>query len=262
MTAAQFESFVEALPEQYRAQAKGSGKREMAEQLVTIKGLAQEARRRKLDQTAQYKAQQAFQAENLLAGLLFRELSASLKVSDADVRKQYDEHKADYERVKTRHILVRFKGSAVPTGGKKELSDEEALEKAKALRARILAGEDFAAVAKAESDDTQSGANGGDLDEVGHGQMVAPFDEAAFSQKPGQVGEPVKTQFGYHLILVEKHETKSFEEMRPEIEKQLTPDLVTKAVVKLKNQTASQIDDAYFGPPAPAAPAEAPGQRP
>ena len=259
MTAAQFEAFVETLPDQYKAQARGPGKREMVEQLVTIKGLAQEARRRKIDQTAQYKAQQAFQAENLLAGLLFRDLSATVKVSEADARKQYDEHKADYERVKARHILIRFKGSVVPTGGKKELTDEEALEKTKALRARIVAGEDFGAIAKAESDDTQSGANGGDLDEVAHGQMVAPFDQAAFAQKPGEVGEPVKTQFGYHLILVEKHETKSFEEMRPEIEKQLGPDLVTQAVVKLKSQTATQIDDAYFGPAAPAAPA---GPRP
>jgi peptidyl-prolyl cis-trans isomerase C len=255
MTAAQYEAFVDALPEQYKTQAKGPGKREVVEQLVTVKGLAQEARRRKLDQGPQFKAQQAFQTENLLAGLLFRELSASLKVDEADARKHYDEHKADYERVKARHILIRFKGSVVPIGpGKKDLTDEEALEKAKALRVRILAGEDFGAIAKAESDDTASGANGGDLDEFGHGQMVGPFDQAAFAQKPGQVGEPVKTQFGYHLILVDKHEAKSFEEMRPEIEKQLTPDLVTQAVVKLKSQTTVQIDDAYFGPAAPTPP--------
>ncbi len=255
MTAAQFENFVESLPEQYRAQARGAGKREVIEQLVTIKGLAQEAKRRKIDQTPQYKTQSAFQTENLLAGLLFRELSATLKVDDAALHKHYDDHKADYEKVKARHILIRFQGSPVPVGTKKDLTDAEALEKTKALRARIVAGEDFAAIAKAESDDTQSGANGGDLDEFGHGQMVGPFDQAAFSQKTGEVGEPVKSQFGYHLILVEKHETKSFEQMKPELEKQLAPDLVSKEVVRLKEQTPVTIDDAYFGPaPAPAAP--------
>jgi len=254
MTAAQFEAFVETLPDQYRAQAKGSGKREVVEQLVTLKGLAQEARRRKIDQSTQYKTQQSFQAENLLAGLLVRELASSVKVGDADVRKYYDDHKADYEKVKTRHILIRFKGSPVPDGGKKELTEDEALAKAKALRARIVAGEDFAALAKAESDDTQTGMNGGDLDEFGHGQMVPAYDQAAFAQKPGQVGEPVKSQFGYHLILVEKHETKSLEAMRPEIEKQLTPDLVTKEIVRVKGQAAAVIDDAYFGPAAPTPP--------
>src|SRR5207249_3704554 len=125
MTVGDFEKFVDTLPEQYRAQARGPGKRQIVDQLVSLKALAQEARKRKLDQDPAFKAQLAFQAENLLAGTLFRDLSANLKVEDADVRKYYDDHKNEYERVKARHILVRFKGSAAPAG-KKELTEEEA----------------------------------------------------------------------------------------------------------------------------------------
>ncbi len=258
MTVGEFEKFVDTLPEQYRAAARGAGKRQIVDQLVSLKALAQEARKRKLDQDPAYKAQLAFQAENLLAGTLYRDLTTNLKVEDGDLRKYYDEHKNEYERVKARHSLVRFKGSAVPPGAKKELTEEEALEKVKALRARLASGEDFATVAKAESDDAGSGANGGDLDFFGHGQMVAPFDQAAFAAPVGQVTEPVKSQFGYHLILVEKHDTKTFDEVRPDIEKKLRPELAKKAVETLQKQVPVTIDESFFGPPAPPAPAPAP----
>jgi len=70
------------------------------------------------------------------------------------------------------------------------------------VRALLLSGQDFAKVAKDFSKDTGSGANGGDLGWFGKGQMVPEFETAAFSQKIGEIGEPVKSQFGYHIIQV------------------------------------------------------------
>jgi peptidyl-prolyl cis-trans isomerase C len=257
LTVGQYEQLVESLPEQYRASARGPGKRQMLEQLITLKAMAQEARKRKLDQDPGYQAQLAFQAENILAGILFRDLSANLKIEDADLHKAYDEHKSDYERVKARHILIRMKGSAVPLGkGKTELSDEEALAKANDLRAKILAGADFSTLAKAESDDAGSGANGGDLNFFSHGQMVAPFDKAAFALPVGQISEPVKSQFGYHLIIVDKHETRSFDDVKPELEKKLRPELAKKAVENVRKQTKVEVDDSFFGPAPSTAPAK------
>lgn len=260
MTVGQYNQLIDALPEQYQATARSAGKRQVVEQLINLKAMAQEARRRKLDQDPGYKAQVAFQSENILASVLFREMSANLKIEDADVQKYYDEHKREYERVKARHILIRMKGSPAPAGGKKELTDEEALEKAKALRARIVAGEDFATIAKAESDDTGSGANGGDLNFFSHGQMVPPFEKAAFAQPVGQVGEPVKSQFGYHLILVEKHESRTLDEVRPEIEKKLRPELAKQAVENLRKNTPVKVDDSFFGPGTPPPPTLAPAK--
>jgi parvulin-like peptidyl-prolyl isomerase len=260
MTVGQYNQLVDSLPEQYQATARGAGKRQVVEQLINLKAMAQEARRRKLDQDPGYKAQVAFQSENILASVLFRDMSANLKIENADVQKYYDEHKSEYERVKARHILIRTKGSAAPAGGKKELTDEEALEKTKALRARIVAGEDFAAIAKTESDDTGSGATGGDLNFFSHGQMVPPFEKAAFALPVGQVSEPVKTQFGYHLILVEKHESKTLDEVRPEIEKKLRPELAKQAVDNLRKQTTVKVDDSFFGPAAPTPPMLAPAK--
>src|SRR5579859_240896 len=250
MTVGQYNQLIDALPEQYQATARGAGKRQVVEQLISLKAMAQEARRRKLDQDPGYKAQVAFQSENILASVLFRDMSANLKIENADVEKYYNDHKSEYERVKARHILIRTKGSGAPAGGKKELTDEEALEKAKALRAQIVAGGDFATIAKAESDDPGSGANGGDLNSFGHGQMVPPFEQAAFALPVGQISEPVKSQFGYHLILVEKHESKTLDEVRPEIEKKLRPELAKQAVENLRKQTAVKVDDSFFGPSA------------
>ena len=83
-------------------------------------------------------------------------------------------------------------------------ADAEALAKIKAIRKRIEAGESFADVAKEVSEDTGSGAEGGDLGWFARGRMVPEFEEAAFSLEPGKVSEPIKTQFGYHLIFVEE----------------------------------------------------------
>lgn len=83
-----------------------------------------------------------------------------------------------------------------------ERTDAEARALAEDLRQQLLDGADFATLAQEYSDDTGSGANGGDLDWFGRGAMVAPFEEAAFSLEVGEISEPIKTQFGYHIIEV------------------------------------------------------------
>ena len=145
MTAAEFDEFIESLPEQYRMAARGPAKRQLVEQLISLKTLSQEARRRKLDQSTSFKKQMAFQADNLLAGALFRDLAANIAVDEAAARKYFEDHKNEYEEVKARHILIRMKGSAMPVNGAKpELSEEEALAKAQSIRAKLTAGADFA----------------------------------------------------------------------------------------------------------------------
>ncbi len=269
MTVGEFEEFLNTLPEQFRAQFRGPGKRQLAEQLVLRKVLAQEAKRRKIDQSAMFQKQLASQTENLLAQSLYQDLAANQKLEEASVRRYYDEHKNEFEQVRARHILVRVKGSAMPLGtNKKELTEEEALAKAQELRKRLVAGEDFATLAKAESDDTTTGANGGDLGLFKRGQMVPSFDQAAFSMAPGQLSEPVKSQFGYHLIRVEQKESKTFDEMRPDLEKRMRPDAARQSVEELKKKASVTIDDSYFGPAPPpppppgAGPTAAPPARP
>jgi len=249
MTAGEFDQLIDTLPEQVRAAARGPNKRQFAENLVRIKILSQEARKRKMDETPAVQHQIELQKDNLLANALFQDMTANVKVDDATEHQYFEEHKSEYETVHSRHILIRMKGSPLALRpGKQELTDEEALAKAQELRKKILAGGDFAALAKTESDDATSGANGGDLGSFKRGQMVAEFDQAVFSLPVGQVSEPVKTRYGYHLIKVEQHDTKTFEDVKADLEKKMRPELARSAVENLRRQTPVILDDAFFGP--------------
>jgi parvulin-like peptidyl-prolyl isomerase len=172
----------------------------------------------------------------------------TVKIDDAAIKTYYDAHKGDYEKVKARHILIRFKDSPAPLRqGQTERSDAEALAKAKEVRAAIAKGGDFAEIAKKDSDDTGSGVNGGALGEFGHGSMVKPFEDAAFSLKVNEVSEPIKTQFGYHIIQVTEHSNKTLDEARPEIEAKLRPELAQKAVDEIRSKADISYDKDYFG---------------
>ncbi|HRX07487.1 MAG TPA: peptidylprolyl isomerase, partial [Kiritimatiellia bacterium] len=138
------------------------------------------------------------------------------KPGDEEIRAFYDENQegfAQEETVTASHILIKL-----------DPADDDAAKAAKRerladLRQQLLDGGDFAALAEANSD-CPSGKAGGDLGSFGRGQMVPAFEDAAFSQPVGSVGDIVETQFGYHLIKVtEKNEAKTldFEEVRERI---------------------------------------------
>jgi peptidyl-prolyl cis-trans isomerase C len=261
ITAGQFEDYIKALPQQYQATARGPGRRDFAKNLVELNVLADEAVKQGVDQNPEVKLQIEFQRDNMLAQAMFLNLQQQAVVSDAQVQAYYDAHKSDYEVLKARHILIRVKGAPMPAApGKPELTDEQAKAKAEEIRKRIVGGEDFAKIAEAESDDVSSGKSGGELGEFKHGMMVPPFEKAAFALKPGDISEPVQTPFGYHIIQVESHTTKSLEEVKPEIIAKLRPQAAREAVQALTGQAKVEMNDAYFGP-APAAPA-APGAAP
>jgi len=247
MTAAQFDEIVDALPPQYQGQARGPGRKQFVENLVRIMVLSQEGRRRHLDQSPRYKIQSQFQSDNLLAGVTFEAMNKEVKIDDAEMQKYYAEHKQDYEMANARHILIRMQGSPVPVRpGQKELSDGEALAKAQDLRKKLEGGADFAALATAESDDVGSGAKGGDLGSFAHHQMVPAFDEVVFKMKPGELSEPVKTQFGYHLIKLESIQSKTFEQAKPEIEKHFQPDLAKKNMDELEKKSNVVVDPQFL----------------
>lgn len=257
ITAAQYDELVNSLPAQYQTFARGAGKRQFAEQLVQLKLLSTEAEKRKIDQQPKLQRDLAFQRENILAGAMFQSLQDSVTVDDAAVKKYYDEHKTDYETVKAKHILIRVKGAPMQApADKPELTEEQALAKAQDIRKRLVAGEDFAKLAQAESDDSGSGAQGGDLGEFKKGMMVPPFEEAAFAAKVNEITQPVKSPFGYHVIKVEAHETKSLASAKGEIETKLRPDIARQQVDAIRKAATVQMDDTFFGPP------EAPGAQP
>jgi peptidyl-prolyl cis-trans isomerase D len=120
-------------------------------------------------------------------------------VSDAEVDAYYKEHGSEFDepkRLRIAHVLVRVP----PVGG----SDAENAAKAKVedVIKRARAGEDFGKLAREISEDKASAVQGGDLGFVGPGELVAPFEQAAFALKKGDVSDPVRTPFGYHAIRI------------------------------------------------------------
>ncbi|HZL56833.1 MAG TPA: peptidylprolyl isomerase [Bryobacteraceae bacterium] len=261
ITEAQYETLVDALPQQYQSYAKGAGKRQFAENLVQLMILSSEAEKHNLDKQPKVEEQIKFQRENLLAQAMFDDLQNGAKVDPALIQLYYDAHKNEYESVKAKHILIRVKGAPMPAPeGRPELTDEQALAKAQEIRKKLVAGGDFAAIAKTDSDDTGSAQQGGDLGEFRHGMMVPPFEQSAFSLKVGEISEPVKSPFGYHIIVVQEHKLKTLADVKPDIEKALRPEMARKEVQALREKTPVIIDDGFFGPalPPPAAPGTPP----
>jgi len=255
VTAAQYEELVNSLPDQYQQFARGAGKRQFAENIIQLKLLSKEAEGRKLDQTSKVQSQLAFQRQNILAQVMFQEIQNTVKVDDAAVKKYYDEHKNEYESLKGAHILIRVAGAPMPAAeGKKELTEDEAMAKVKDIQKRLAAGEKFEDIAKKESDDVQSGAQGGDLGEFKRGMMVPPFEQAAFALEVGKISEPVRTPFGFHLIRVDAKTSKTLADATPEIEKKLRPELAKKMIDDMRVAAKVTMDDSYFGPVAPAMP--------
>jgi peptidyl-prolyl cis-trans isomerase C len=249
ITAAQFDQIIDSIPEQARAAARGPSRKLFADQLVRILVLAQEGKRRKLDEGAVYKTQTMIQNANLLAGLTYDQIGKEGKIGDTDARNYYELHKPDYEEVHARQILVRMQGSPIPVKpGQKELTEAEALAKAQELRKKIQDGGDFATLALAESDDPATAAKGGDLGPRRKGQNSPALEDAASALKPGELSEPVKSQLGYHIIKLESRTlTKNFEEARPELEVKMRADLAKKALDDLQKNGSPVFDPEFFG---------------
>jgi parvulin-like peptidyl-prolyl isomerase len=248
ITRAQFEQLLAAVAPNATTPAD---KRKLAERYGELETFAQEARKRGLDDNPEIKQIISIQVDNVLAGTLNKKINDEAKFTELDLRAYYDAHKDEFEEAKGSHILIRFKGSRVPLKpNEKDLTEPEALAKAQEIRAKIVtgvAGADFATLAKAESDDTGSASKGGDLGTFRHGQMVAPFDKAAFTLPIGEVSEPVKTDFGYHIIKITSRTSKTFDEAKADIEKELKPKMAKEAMDKIKAQTQVTLNEEFFG---------------
>jgi len=160
-----------------------------------------------------------------------------IAVPPTDIQRYYNDNIQQYqtpEQLRASHILLK-------TDGKNEA---DVRKKAEALLAQVKGGADFAALAKKESEDEGSKANGGDLGYFGRGRMVPEFETAAFAMQPGQTSDLVKSQFGFHIIrLVDKKtgQTRPLEEVRAQIQEQLAQQQADQQVNDRARQLESRI---------------------
>ena len=247
------------LPAEVPDEIKKQAEDRALDQLIDFELIYQEARKMKIDdlekqvdfKLAQSKAKFStpaeFDAYLKNEGLTEKELTDQIRrytigvnyiektiadkvvISDDEVKKFYEENKARFAEepeVRASHILIGVDAAATADDKKK------AKEKAEALLKEVKAGKDFAELAKTSST-CPSSAQGGDLGPFKKGQMVPPFEQAAFALKPGEVSDVVETQFGFHIIKVtEKKEGKTtpLEEVQDKIRTYLKNQKVNKNI--------------------------------
>ena len=189
ITQADLDREVKTLPEFAQKLFEGpEGKERFLNELIKKELLYQEALKKGIDKDPEYqKKVEEFKKLTLIGQLLEKEIETKAKVTDQDVKDYYEKHKAELasvSQIKASHILVKTE------------------DEAKKIEAMLKKGGNFAELAKKYSIDAGSAKNGGDLGYFSQGQMVPEFEQAAARLKPGEISEPVKTKFGYHIIKV------------------------------------------------------------
>jgi peptidyl-prolyl cis-trans isomerase C len=222
----------------------------MADMILVSKA----AEAKKMGDSAEFKRKVAFVRNKLLMEQLLQSVGKEA-LTDEAMHKVYDEavkQMAPEQEVHARHILIRAAAGD-------EKASKEAEDKIKAIIVRLNKGEDFVKLASEATEDPSGKANGGDLGYFSKEQMVPEFSETAFKLEKGQISEPVKTQFGWHVIKTEDKRVKpvpKFEEVKPQIENYVTRKAQAELVTSLR--ASAKIEKMYKTetPAAPEKPAE------
>ena len=205
-------SRVKALQQQVEASGRPVTPEVMAqikEELIAREVFMQEARKRGLDASEDYKSQLELARQTILIRQLFADFQKKNPVTDADIQGEYDKFVKENggKEYRARHILVETESDA------------------NALIAEIKKGGSFEELAKKASKDPGSGANGGDLDWAAAGSYVPEFSDAMVKLAKGQMTDaPIKSQFGFHIIRVDdvrEAQLPKLDEVKPQISQQL-----------------------------------------
>ncbi len=201
---------------------------QLKDEVIAREVFMQEARKRGLDATDDYKNQLELARKTILIRELFSDFQKKNPVTDADIQAEYDKFVKENggKEYRARHILV------------------ETEDQAKALIADIKKGGKFEDLAKKNSKDPGSGANGGDLDWASAGSYVAEFSSAMVKLGKGEMtGAPVKSQFGWHIIRVDDvrdAQLPKLDEVKPQIAQQLQQQKMAKFQEDLRGKAKIQ----------------------
>jgi peptidyl-prolyl cis-trans isomerase C len=225
-------------------------KRQFVDNLIMNDLMFEEGKRQGLDDDPEITRQVDDFRERLVVQRVMRDLRKRPEVSDEEAKQKYDANPNLYSttQIRASHILLKDEATA------------------KEIRAQLVANPDsFADVAKEKSTDLGSGRRGGELGLFGPGRMVPEFEAVAFSLKPGEISEVVKTQYGYHIIKVTERKegtVRPFEQVKAQIKSQIAnqrlQDQLDKYMTDLRTKANVQVDDKALEAltPPPAEPGE------
>jgi parvulin-like peptidyl-prolyl isomerase len=240
-----YEIALASLPAQAKAiAAKASGRRLILDEIVKLKILKQQAEAMGVDKDPEIQAQVAAMRDNILAASALEKI-----VSEAptDVQAFYDKYKNQFRAAKVRQILVGYDGSIIPQKpGAEKITTAQAEVKAAALVARIRKGEDFAAIAKAESDDVKSAERGGELGTLRPGQLGPNLEGPIDKLTVNEVSDPVSSPYGVHIFQVTEREITPFEQVKPALEQQGMNLRAQIVVNSIREGAKIEVEESFF----------------
>ncbi|VAX33521.1 hypothetical protein MNBD_NITROSPIRAE01-994 [hydrothermal vent metagenome] len=200
-------------------------KKELLDMLIATEVLHQEGVRRGLDKDAAIQAQ----VKEFLESILVREVVNLINrdvITDVNMKAYYKKNLAMFGEVRANHVLVK--------------TEKEALE----VKTKLAGGADFATIAKEVSIDPASAARGGDLGFFTKDRMVEPFSKVAFALKKGEISNPVKSPFGFHIIQkVESREPGAFESLTPTQVQNMRGIMINAEIDMLKDKAKISVND-------------------
>jgi peptidyl-prolyl cis-trans isomerase C len=237
VTAGELFTFYSVLPSQaqfYYAQ----NRRQLAERYLLARRLAEQALANKLDRKSPYKEKLEDTRHEILMQARLDELNAMSVVTDDDVRKYYTQHSADFTQAKVSGILA-LAGAGAPQASR---------DKAATLVKRLRAGEDFAALAKAESADKNSAPKGGDIGWIDKDRQIPDsFRQVISALKPGEVSAPIDFSDGSWILRLDERKVEDLAAVKDQITQTLKQKALGDKLDAMVNKMVVKIEDeSYF----------------
>lgn len=246
-TASQFKRVVADTPPQVKAAALADPAA-FAKRLADMHLLAQLAEARHLDNDADVRQQLQWMREGVMANAAKDDLYKRAQVSDEEVKHYYDSHAGDFVDYNLQHLVIRYHGSEIALKeGQKDMTESEARQEAETLRKQALQGKDFAELVQRYSDDADSQAEGGVLPETASRNLLPEIAQGVAGLRESEISQPIKTQYGYHLVRMIKRSTNSFDDARAHIVILLKSLAVDKQIEAMKQAEPVTLDPAFFG---------------
>ncbi|MBV9496269.1 MAG: peptidylprolyl isomerase [Acidobacteria bacterium] len=241
VTEREFRMVMAEAPEQQRAFLDTpKGRLALAQQLIRLKALAQEGKRLGATNDPELASRIKFGLENAAASYAVQKLAA--EPSDATLRAEYEKEKGN--AVVLSHIAIAYAGGALPPkGGGQAMTPDQALQKANALVRQLRGGRDFASAAKAESDDPQSGQNGGVLGPLQPGALPPQLEQTVQGLKPGEVSEPVRSQYAIHIFRVGAI---PFEAVKAQLAQKIRQEEMARKVEEVQAKAKVELEPWFF----------------
>jgi peptidyl-prolyl cis-trans isomerase C len=261
VTAGMIDALRTGAPPQFQAATKLNNT-EFLKGVAGLLILSRLAEKEKVQEISPYKEQLEFMRLNFLANAYVANLNATVKVTPADIKKYYEEHKDDYEEAVARAIYISFSNTGgTDPQGRQRLTEVEAKAKAETLVAMLRKDADFAQLAKEQSDDAASAAKGGDIGALKRSSTGVPTEirEAVFKLKPGEISDPVVQPTGYYIFKLEKLQTTPLEEAAPTLDEAVRGAKINAELQKLLTDIKITHDNEAFFADAPAAGPPPPG---